>query len=167
MLSCLSNLHPTVKEMNQRQNTVDVQALQDEMDRSVRSERFILQLIGGSGITALILAAAGVYCLMMFHVVGRTKEIGIRMSLGASRKSIRQLVFKQTTVIVSIGLALGSPVALGTVRLLQSGLFKVQPWDPMTFARVGLLIVISSMLAALIPAQRAAAIEPMSALRDE
>jgi ABC-type antimicrobial peptide transport system permease subunit len=156
-----------VRAINPQQQVLNIQTLQDEMDSSVTSERFTLQLIGGAGILALILAAIGVYGLMSYWVTQKTREIGIRMALGASRGSIRQLILWQALPVTVLGIALGIPLALSAGALFRAMLFKVGASDPLTFLAVGGLIAATSLLAAWLPARRATRVDPMIALRYE
>jgi predicted permease len=160
-------IRETVRAINPQQQVLNIQTLQDEMDSSVTSERFTLQLIGGAGILALILAAIGVYGLMSYWVTQKTREIGIRMALGASRGSIRQLILWQALPVTVLGIALGIPLALSAGALFRAMLFKVGASDPLTFLAVGGLIAATSLLAAWLPARRATRVDPMIALRYE
>jgi len=97
----------------------------------------------------------------------RTREIGIRLALGASKRGILGLVFRQSILLSAMGSALGLSAAIGSARLLRGFLFEVHPLDPLTFCVVPLLMLLLALLAAWIPARRAASIDPMCALRSE
>jgi predicted permease len=119
------------------------------------------------GALALVLAAVGLYGVTAYTVEQRTNEIGIRMALGANRKTVLSLVLRSAFVQVLIGLAIGIPAAIGAGRAITDQLYGVKPYDPLTLALAALLLGLAALLASVIPARRAAAIEPMQALRTE
>jgi putative ABC transport system permease protein len=121
-------------------------------------------LFGGLG---LLLAAIGLYGVMAYMVEQRTSEIGVRMALGADRGSVVKMVLRGAFSQVGIGLALGIPAAIGAGKLMTGQLFGVKPWDPVMLASATLLLALAALLASLIPARRAAGVEPMVALRNE
>jgi ABC-type antimicrobial peptide transport system permease subunit len=104
---------------------------------------------------------------MSYTVARRTKEIGVRMAVGAQRGSILQMVLREAFTLVAIGLATGIAFSLAGAKLLQSLVFGLSPRDPLTLALASAILLVTGLLAALIPARRAAAIEPMQALRTE
>ena len=130
-------------------------------------ERLIAQLSMLFGILALILACVGLYGVMSYFVARRTGEIGIRMALGATRSSVVLMVLRGEVWQILIGLAIGIPASLYAGYLMKSLLFGVVSYDPFALAGAPLLLVLSSAAAAIVPARRAASIEPMQALRSE
>jgi predicted permease len=118
------------------------------------------------GAIALFLAGIGLYAVMAFSVSRRTREVGIRMALGASRGNVVRMIFRQGMVQLGIGLAAGLVLAAGVSRLLSLILFDVQPRDPAIFGGVIAVLAAAGLLACLIPAKRATAVDPMVALRD-
>ena len=116
---------------------------------------------------AVVLAAVGVYGLMNYAVADRIHEIGIRMSLGASRRGIMRMVVLHGMKIASAGVVIGLAGAFAATRLLQRFLFGVEPWDPLTFALVTVATIVISLAACAIPAWRATRIDPIAALRRE
>lgn len=124
-------------------------------------------LFGLFGSVGLVLALVGVYGVVNYSVRTRTREIGIRMALGASPFSVAGSVVNQGLALVSAGLALGLVVALMLSRFTASQLYGISPTDPVTFAGIPIVLFAASLAALLIPACRAARIEPMTALRDE
>jgi putative ABC transport system permease protein len=119
------------------------------------------------GALGLMLAAIGLYGVMAYMVEQRTSEIGVRMALGADRGSVVKMVLRGAFSQVGIGLALGIPAAIGAGQLMTGQLFGVKPWDPVMLTSATLLLALAALLASLIPARRAAGVEPMVALRNE
>jgi predicted permease len=119
------------------------------------------------GVLGLLLAAVGLYGVMAYMVEQRTGEIGIRMALGADRWRVVKMVLRRAFSQVGIGLALGIPAAIGAGRLMKDQLFGVKPWDPVMLTFATLLLALAAVLASVIPARRAAGVEPMVALRNE
>jgi ABC-type antimicrobial peptide transport system permease subunit len=118
-------------------------------------------------VIALLLAAAGVYALISFTVGRQTREIGIRMALGAPRAKVFAGTVQSAVIRVVVGLALGMAAAVAAGRGIQSMLYEVSPWDPMTYAGVSVLLLVVAVVAAWVPAIRASRIDPMIALRYE
>jgi ABC-type antimicrobial peptide transport system permease subunit len=119
------------------------------------------------GAMALFLAALGIYAIKMTMVASRTPEIGIRMALGATRRDVVFMVFREGTVLLLTGLGLGLVVGLGLARVAKSMFYDVSPVDPVTIAVTIVALTLASVLAGLVPARRAAKIDPMVALRYE
>jgi putative ABC transport system permease protein len=129
--------------------------------------RFEMLLLGIFAAVALLLAAVGIYGVMSYAVSRRTHEIGIRVSLGASRADVVLLVVRQGIVLALIGSAAGIVGALGLSRLMKSLLYGVKPIDPLIFGGVTILLMIVAMAASYLPARRAMRVDPMIALRYE
>lgn len=141
------------------------------MDRLVASSiarpRFYTVLLGVFAGIAGLLAAVGIYGVLAYAVTQRTREIGIRMSLGAQRRNVPALVLRQGAILTALGIALGLAGAAAGTRLLQSMLFELAPLDPLTFGAVSLLFTVVATLASDLPARRATRVDPMVALRSE
>ncbi|MGC2404320.1 MAG: ABC transporter permease [Acidobacteriaceae bacterium] len=139
----------------------------DEMSGWLADRRFLFLLVGAFAISALALAAIGIYGVVAFSVGRRTPEFGIRMALGAQRKDVLRLVLRDGTRIAALGVAIGLACSLAITRLMGSLLFGVSPSDPLTFAVVAFVLTSVALLAAYFPARRATRVDPMVALRHE
>jgi putative ABC transport system permease protein len=135
--------------------------------RSVAQRRFNLTLLGVFGGGALLLALAGIYGAIAFHVAQRTQEIGVRMALGAVGGSVVALIVRRSVLVACAGIAVGLAAALGASQLLGSMLFEVSPRDPIAYAAAALLLLAAAAAASWLPARRAARVDPITALRAE
>jgi predicted permease len=132
-----------------------------------QQENMIATLTTLFGVLGLVLSAVGLYGVMAYTVEQRTPEIGVRMALGADRGSVVQMVLRGAFSQIGLGLALGIPAALALGNLMTKQLFGVKPWDPAMLSTAVVLLCFAALLASLIPASRAAGVEPMRALRNE
>ena len=137
------------------------------IDRQVVSERLTAQLSSFFGLVALILACLGLYGLLSYEVTRRTREIGIRMAVGAQSHNVIKLVLSKAVVLVAIGATVGLAASVGVTRFLKSVLFGVQAGDPVTLLAVSALLVLVALAACYIPARRATKVDPLVALRYE
>jgi predicted permease len=144
-----------------------IRTMQQQVELSFDQERAVASLAGLFGIVALVLAAVGLYGVTAYTVAQRTSEIGIRMALGADRPTVIKLVLSGAFKRVLLGLILGLPLAIGAGRLLSAQLYGVSSWDPLALAVAAGALAICSFFAAIIPANRAASISPINALRIE
>jgi putative ABC transport system permease protein len=144
-----------------------VRVFDEYISRSLARPRFNAILLSIFAGTALLLTAIGIYGVIAYSVSQRTNEIGIRMALGAAQSAIFRLVVGQAMTLVGISLGLGLIGAFGATRLLNSLLYGVRAWDPVTFIAIALLVSIVAFLAAWLPARRAARVDPVVALRAE
>jgi len=135
--------------------------------RSTGRQSFNMLLLTIFGAVALTLAAIGIYGLMAYSVQQRTQEIGIRMALGADRATIRKLVVWHGMRLALVGVGVGLAASFGLTRLIASFLFGVNSWDPMVFVSVPVLLTAVALVAVWLPANRAARLNPMQALRVE
>jgi predicted permease len=131
-----------------------------------QQENMIAVLVTLFGALGLVLAAVGLYGVMAYTVEQRTSEIGVRMALGADRGEVVKLILKGAFSQIGIGLAIGIPAAIGAGKLMNDQLFGVKPWDPIMLALAALILGVAALLASVIPARRAASVEPMVALRN-
>jgi putative ABC transport system permease protein len=160
-------LRGAVAAVNPDQRVLNVQAVSDIVSHSVARPTFNALLMGVFAALAIVLTSVGIYGVLSFHVARRTQEIGIRMALGASRAKVLRMVVGEGVALVMAGIGIGLAGALALTRFLSSLLFGVEPRDPLTFAAVSLLLTVVALLAAYIPAQRAANVDPLVALRYE
>ena len=145
----------------------DVKTMRQHLGLALLPARLAGSVLGVFGVVALIMAAAGIYGVMAYSVAQRTREIGVRMALGASAGAVLRLMTRQGMKLTLAGMAIGLAASLALTRLMKSMLFGVSATDPLTFVVVPLLLIMVAMLAALIPARRAARVDPMVALRVE
>ncbi|HEY6936407.1 MAG TPA: ABC transporter permease [Terriglobales bacterium] len=145
----------------------DVETLNQQVDETVFADRLLTSLSLCLGLLAAVLAAIGLYGVMAYVVARRTREIGIRMALGATRESIAGLILREVARMAAIGLAIGLTVAFAADRLVASLLYGVQATDPLVFAGAVLLLALIALLAGGLPARRAASVDPVVALRYE
>jgi predicted permease len=145
----------------------NISTMERRISDSVAQPRFYATLFGIFAGLAVILAAVGVYGVLSYHVAQCTRELGIRMAMGAQRSNVLHLVLRQGVVLAVCGIIIGLAGAWGTSRFLTSLLFGVTPTDPTTYAGIAVLMVVIAVIAAYIPARRATAVDPVVALRYE
>ena len=155
----------TLSEVDPNLTITSIRTLQQQVELSFDQERSVASLAGLFGVVALVLAAIGLYGVTAYTVAQRTNEIGIRMALGADTGNVVRLVLRGAFTRVAAGLLLGLPLAVGAGRLLAAQLYGVSFWDPFALALAAGSLAACALLAALIPAGRAAAISPIRALR--
>ena len=126
-----------------------------------------MSLIGSLAFVALALALVGIYSVISFSVSERTREIGIRMALGAKRGDVLRMILGQGMRVSAVGIAMGLAIALGLTRLLRTLLFEVSATDPITFVLVAMMMSLIALMACYLPARRATRVDPLVALRDE
>jgi ABC-type antimicrobial peptide transport system permease subunit len=144
-----------------------VRALGTLVADSVANQRFEMDLLLVFAVSALFLAGLGIYGVITYSVVQRQREIGLRIALGAQRASVYRLVLRDGLIPVGAGAVAGVLVAFASARLVRSLLFEVSPYDPLLAAGAVCLLIAIGVTASLLPARRAAAVEPMQALRME
>jgi putative ABC transport system permease protein len=147
--------------------TDGIAPMSEQIGRALSALRLASTLIGAFGLVALLLAGIGLYGVMAWMVSRRTREIGVRMALGAQSGDVLKLVLKQGTLLVGIGVAAGLGAALFAMRMVESLLYGVSRYDPATFAVVVALLAFAALLACYVPARRATKVDPMVALKSE
>ncbi|HLY62891.1 MAG TPA: ABC transporter permease [Terriglobia bacterium] len=160
-------LRKTLGDTNAHLLPVKIETLSSLVDHSLGNDRFIMLLASAFGSLALLLAGVGLYGVMAYTIARKTRDIGIRMALGAQPAKILRDVVRETLALVVLGIAVGAPIALGGTRLIKSLLFGLGSVDPSVLALAAALMVLVAVLAGLLPARRAARVDPMVALRSE
>ena len=160
-------LRAAVREVDPDQPVGDVLELNTVVTRSVADRRLMAGLLASFAGLALVLAAIGIYGVTAYGVAQRTREIGIRLALGAQRGDVFRLIVGGGMKLIGVGIALGVVVALGLTRLLASLLYGVGASDPLTFVAVVLVLTLVALLANYLPARRATLVDPLTALRDD
>jgi putative ABC transport system permease protein len=161
------SVRKAILELDPEQPVASILPLEDIVARSVGDRRLTALLLGLFAAAALALAALGLYGVVAYAVVQRTREIGIRVALGANRRDVVLLMLRQGMILVAIGLGLGLGGAFGLTPLLQNMLYEIKPADPVSFIVVSLVLLVVALVASWLPARRAARVDPMVALRAE
>ena len=160
-------LRNEVKRLDASMPVYDVKTLAAQLDQTLMTERLIALLSAGFGLLATLLASVGLYGVMAFAVARRTKEMGLRMALGAQRGTVIWLVMKEVLLLLSLGLLVGIPATIGLARYVSNQLYGVKASDPWIGGVTIVVLVLVSGAAGLIPAHRASRIDPILALRYE
>ena len=155
-----------VKELDPTLPVFRIWTMEEGLRRIMAQARFNTLLMSLLAATGLVLAALGIYSVIAWLVAQRTREIGVRMALGASRREVITMVSAHGLKPVIAGLAIGFAGAIGATRLLQNQLFEIGPRDPMTLIATAIVLLIVAASAAMIPAWRATTIDPSTALRE-
>jgi predicted permease len=156
-----------VRAVDRDQPISDVKTMDERLDAALAPQRFQLILIGSFSLIAILLAAAGVYGTTSYLVARRTREIGIRMAMGARQGDVLRMVLGETSALVVVAIAAGLGGAWAVTRYIRSMLYGVSELDPTTFAATSVLLAAIVLIAAVGPTRRAIRIDPMTALRDE
>jgi predicted permease len=160
-------LRQAVQEVNASVLPIEIHTMSGLVDESLQSDRFIKQLASAFSLLALLLAAIGLYGLMAYTVSRRTRDIGIRLALGAGQGNVLWQVLRETLVLVLVGIIIGVPCALGGTRLMRSMLFGLGSADPVAILLAASVLTVVAAVAGFLPAWRASQVDPMVALRYE
>ena len=165
--SLVSPIKDQIAALDSDQAVSDIATMEENIDDSLASQRLTMTLLGVFAGLALILASIGLYGVMALIVTQRTREMGIRFALGASRGDVLRLVLGQGAVLVGIGLAAGLLGAVVASRALRSVLYDVAPLDPAALISALLTLLLVALIACFLPARRASLVDPIEALRME
>ncbi|MBA3269917.1 MAG: ABC transporter permease [Acidobacteria bacterium] len=160
-------LRMAVRRADAAMPVFEMQSMGQTVDESLFNERMLALLSGAFGLLATLLAAIGLYGVMSYTVARRTREIGIRIALGAERGTVLWLVLREVAFLTVIGIAVGVPGALGLSQFVRSQLFGIEPSDPLTLTVAAATLAVVGLIAGYIPARRAAGVQPVRALRYE
>lgn len=166
-LSLVGAIQREVLSLDKDQPITDVRTMEQLLARSTALSRFASVLLAIFAALAILLASVGVYGVMSYSVAQRTREMGIRLSLGATTSDVISLVFRQGVLLAGLGLAIGLTAAAFAANLFSSLLFGIGPRDPQTFALTAVFLAVVALIACLIPARRASRVNPITALRCE
>ncbi len=165
--SLASGVSMTIRGIDPEVPLADVKTMEEVVDATIARPRVIAGLLTAFALMALVLAAVGVYGVMAYSVAQRTREIGVRMALGASATSVFRMVLSQALRLVFLGVVAGIVAAGGLMQLLRTLLYDTEPLDPWTFSVTTLVLMTVAAVASYVPARRGTRIDPMSALRAE
>jgi putative ABC transport system permease protein len=165
--SLIASVRNAVRDVVPDEPLYDVRTMEERVDASTAPRRLNTVPLGVFAALALLLSAVGTYGVTAYSVAQRTRELGIRMALGADRAEVARMVLGQGMRLTLLGLFLGLPAAFALTRFLSSLLYAVRPVDSVTFLTVAILLAAIALLATLIPARRATKVDPMVALRYE
>jgi predicted permease len=163
----LGEIQQAVWSVNASLPLASMRTMQEIYSQSLARTSFTLVMLGIAGAMALVLGIIGIYGVISFAVSQRTREIGIRLALGAEKSRLGWMFVRSALVLTGIGMAIGLTAAAGLTRLMSSLLFGVSPMDPLTYVSVLIILAASAVLASYLPARRAAAVDPVEALRAE
>jgi predicted permease len=163
----VADLGQAVWSVNPNLPLASVRTLQSVYDQSLARTSFTLVMLGIAGGMALLLGIAGIYGVISYSVTQRTREIGIRIALGARSQEVTGMFVRHGLALAAVGVGIGLLAAFGATRLMASLLFEVSPVDPATYGAVALMLVAATVLASYVPALRATGVDPAIALRSE
>jgi predicted permease len=167
----MDGLEPQVRqafaEVDPNLTLVNIRTMQEQVAGRLDQERMVAQLTGMFGVLALILAAVGLYGVTAYSVERRTNEIGVRIAMGANKGTVVGLVLRGAFLQILIGLVIGVPASIGCAKLIASRLYQVKGWDPVVLGGSVAALALCALVASIVPARRAASINPVTALRAE
>jgi ABC-type antimicrobial peptide transport system permease subunit len=160
-------IRAAVREVDRTLPLSDVKTMEGQIDEALAQERLFASLVTLFGAITLALACVGLYGLVAWSVVSRTREIGLRMALGADRLGVLRMILGQVAVTTAAGLAVGVPAALALTRIVESQIYGIPAHDPSSILAAAAGVTVVALLAAFFPARRAMRIDPVRALRYE
>jgi predicted permease len=166
-LSRVPMVRDALRSLDPNLAMLNVKTVEAQLDDSIVKERGMAYITACFGVLATVLAIVGLYGVLAFSVARRTREIGIRLALGARRGDVLGLVFKQTAILLGLGIAAGLAGAAALARLIAGALYGVAPTDPASLGLAAVVLLMAAFLAAWLPARRAAGVDPLTALRQE
>ncbi|HEV8368987.1 MAG TPA: FtsX-like permease family protein [Pyrinomonadaceae bacterium] len=165
--SLTSAVRGQIAALNKDQAVFNVRTMEQIVSQNVAARRFSMLLLTVFALVALVLASIGIYGIMSYSVAQRTREIGLRMTLGAQRGNVLSMVIGQGMKLALVGVAVGLVASVALTRTMKSLLFGVSATDPLTFVSIAFLLALVGLLACWVPARRATKVDPMVALRYE
>lgn len=166
-MTVLPSIRQLVRGFDSNLPLSDIHTMEDRLGTATSGARFSAILLSTYSAIALILAAIGIYGVMSYSVAHRTREMGLRLAMGAERTAIQRLVVGRALAVALVGLSVGLLAAWGLMRILGSLLYEVQPYDPATFTLVAVGLAGLAFVASYVPARRASRIDPMIAIREQ
>jgi ABC-type antimicrobial peptide transport system permease subunit len=163
----LNEIRRAVWSVNSSLPLASLRTMQEIYDQSLARTSFTLVMLGIAGAMALVLGIVGIYGVISYAVSQRRREIGIRLALGAQQSELRRMFVRSGLALAGIGVSIGLVAAVALMRLMKSLLFGISPLDPLTYVAVPLVLVTAAVLASYLPARRAAAVDPVEALKAE
>lgn len=165
--SVISSIRNEIRNLDSQQAVYQIYTMEDLLSLSIAMRTILMDLLLALAIAALLMAAVGIYGLMSYNVAQKTREIGIRMALGANRGTVFRLILRHGLILTLIGVSAGAIGAVAATRFISGLLFETQISDPRSFVLVALILVAIAQAACLLPARRAAAMDPLAAIRYE
>jgi ABC-type antimicrobial peptide transport system permease subunit len=163
----LNEIRQAVWSVNPNVPIADVRTIREIVNRSMARTSFTFVMLTIASSMALLLGLIGIYGVISYSVSQRTREVGIRMALGAQQRSVKQMFLRHGLLLAGLGVVFGIAAAVPLTRLMSALLFGVSPLDPLTYCAVSLVLLIAALLACYLPARRATLIQPVDALRSE
>jgi ABC-type antimicrobial peptide transport system permease subunit len=163
----IPQLRHAVKQLDPNLPLEQVKTLERQVRENITPDRMVSTLATAFAGLATLLAAVGLYGVLAYTVARRTREIGIRLAIGAQPESIRNLVMREVLLLVAVGVAVGLPAAIGLAKFAESLLFEMQGRDPVVLAGATAMVILVSLLAGYLPARRAMSVDPVRALHYE
>lgn len=163
----IATIEHTIRAMYPKLPIYNVRTLEAQIEQGTSSERVLSFLSAMFSGLATMLCAIGLYGMMAYAVSRRTREIGVRFAVGAQKSDVARLFLRESVVVIAAGIVIGIPAALACTRVLKSILYGLEPTDAPTLAVTAGILAVAGLLATMLPVRRAAAIEPLEALRHE